>query len=156
MRQIKYIIIHCTGTRRDSSIDALKRYWKNELGWKNPGYHFIVDGNGKGRHLLDVKHIANGAKGYNTNSIHLAYMGGENEYGETVCTLTSAQSKAICVQLAEWVKLFPQAKIVGHRDISHDANNDGVITPDEWEKQCPCFYVEKFVESYKLHIYGKD
>ena len=36
-------------------------------------------------------------------------------------------------------KLFPKAKIVGHRDLSPDLNGDGIIQPNEWTKLCPSF-----------------
>ena len=39
-------------------------------------------------------------------------------------------------------QLYPTInRVVGHRDLSADRNGDGVITPDEWTKQCPCFDV---------------
>ncbi len=37
---------------------------------------------------------------------------------------------------------YPKAKIVGHRDLSPDKNDDGEITSDEWLKSCPCFNAE--------------
>jgi hypothetical protein len=41
MRNIKYIAVHCTATPQTTSIDSIKNYWKTNLGWKMPGYHFI-------------------------------------------------------------------------------------------------------------------
>ena len=34
---------------------------------------------------------------------------------------------------------YPDAEILGHRDISPDANGNGIV--DSWEriKECPCF-----------------
>ncbi|GAF75520.1 unnamed protein product, partial [marine sediment metagenome] len=38
--------------------------------------------------------------------------------------------------------LFPGSVAVGHRDLSVDLNGDGVISKNEWMKQCPCFDVK--------------
>jgi hypothetical protein len=36
-------------------------------------------------------------------------------------------------------KLYPYAKIQGHRDFSPDRNGNGTIEPEEWIKACPSF-----------------
>ncbi|WP_218565127.1 MULTISPECIES: hypothetical protein [unclassified Pseudomonas] len=36
---------------------------------------------------------------------------------------------------------YPAARILGHRDLSPDLNNDGKITPIEFIKACPSFDV---------------
>ena len=36
-------------------------------------------------------------------------------------------------------KLYPYAKIQGHRDFSPDKNHNGTIEPWEWIKDCPSF-----------------
>ena len=35
------------------------------------------------------------------------------------------------------------ALILGHRDLSPDLNGNGLIEPNEYLKQCPCFDVMK-------------
>jgi hypothetical protein len=35
--------------------------------------------------------------------------------------------------------MFPDAEILGHRDLSKDLDGDGIIQPDEWTKICPRF-----------------
>jgi hypothetical protein len=30
-------------------------------------------------------------------------------------------------------------KIIGHRDLSPDLDGDGIVEPNEFIKQCPCF-----------------
>ena len=37
------------------------------------------------------------------------------------------------------IAIHPNARIVGHRDLSPDLNHNGVIEPHEWMKACPCF-----------------
>lgn len=39
--------------------------------------------------------------------------------------------------------MFPNAEILGHRDLSDDLDGDGIIQPDEWIKNCPRFDAKK-------------
>ena len=68
MRDIKYIVIHCTATSQKATIKSIKSYWKNNLGWKSFGYHIIVKPNGDAIELTPLNKISNGVRGYNKNS----------------------------------------------------------------------------------------
>ena len=46
-RKIEYIVIHCTATSPDAKVSGILRYWKEEKGWKSPGYHRIIKANGE-------------------------------------------------------------------------------------------------------------
>jgi N-acetylmuramoyl-L-alanine amidase len=41
---------------------------------------------------------------------------------------------------------FPNARIVGHRDLSPDKDGDGMVERWEWMKECPSFDVGQWVE----------
>lgn len=45
-RKIKYIFVHCTASRQTWSVDALLKEFSNK-GWHYPGYHHVVEANGK-------------------------------------------------------------------------------------------------------------
>jgi hypothetical protein len=77
----------------------------------------------------------NGVKGFNANSIHLCYKGG----WDGTDTRTDAQKRSLLELVQHYIKLYPNAKVVGHRDLSPDLNGDGKITSNEWVKLCPCF-----------------
>ena len=47
------------------------------------------------------------------------------------------------LQIVDLRKLYPYARIVGHRDFSEDKNGNGTIEPWEWIKACPCFDAKK-------------
>jgi N-acetylmuramoyl-L-alanine amidase len=38
---------------------------------------------------------------------------------------------------------YPEARVVGHRDLSPDINGNGEVEPIEWTKECPCFKVRE-------------
>jgi N-acetylmuramoyl-L-alanine amidase len=135
MRQIDYIVIHCTAASAQQKTGDIIAYWKNVLGWKSYGYHWLIDADGSAEHLTPDDKIANGVKGYNHNSLHICYKGGNGG----VDTRTILQKDALVKLLKGYKKVYPNAKILGHRDLSPDLNNDGKITPNEWVKLCPCF-----------------
>ena len=75
MRTINNIIIHCTATSQSAKVSSISNYWKNTLGWSNPGYHFIIEANGKVTKLLDINSVSNGVKGHNSDSINIPKSG---------------------------------------------------------------------------------
>ena len=91
MRQIKYIVVHCTATQPDTTIESIKRYWKENLGWKNPGYHYIIKRSGEIVKINDEENISNGVEGYNKNSIHISYIGGVDKNNQAVDNRTEDQ-----------------------------------------------------------------
>ena len=152
MRQIDYIILHCTAGPSTQTIPVIKAYWKNELGWKNPGYHYLIPTNGVYEKILPIEDISNGVAGHNAKSIHISYIGGVemvqtpnssgkiiNVVGKAKDTRTPEQIAAQILIIGKLRKLFPKAKIRGHRDFSVDKNKDGILQPNEWMKACPSF-----------------
>lgn len=145
MREIKRIFIHCTAGYGD--VDSIKRFWKDTLKWKNPGYHRIVDLQGNVHAISPYENPTNGVKYYNSSSIHISYIGGvsrtDNRTAED--TRTNAQKKALICEIKNALEFLKEhqdiskIEILGHRDISPDKNLNGRV--DKWEriKECPSF-----------------
>jgi N-acetylmuramoyl-L-alanine amidase len=85
--------------------------------------------------LLDESKVSNGVQGYNSTSINVAYVGGINQYGKAEDNRTEAQKVALGNLLKELKTRYPNAHIMGHRDIWGK-------NPAKWKKQCPCFDAE--------------
>lgn len=139
MRKIDKIFVHCTATPQDATIGSIQSYWKNVLKWKNPGYHKIVFPDGNIYVLASDYAICNGVAGHNSTSLHVSYVGGIDSKGNGVDNRTEAQKKALKTILEDWGKKYPNAYILGHRDISPDKNKNGKIEPFEYIKMCPSF-----------------
>lgn len=135
MRTINYIVLHCTAGSAQESTETLKDYFTRKLGWKKYGYHWVVNADGTADRLTDDEEIANGVKGHNHDSIHISWKGGS----ELKDNRTNAQKKKLRELVTEYKRKYPNAKILGHRDLSPDLNGDGKITREEWVKVCPCF-----------------
>lgn len=125
-RNIKYLVCHCTATPHNTTIDSIKRYWKTALKWKAVGYHKIIKPDGTIVDLAPEESITNGVAGYNSVCLHLCYIGGKDVDDRTI-----GQRKAIAGVLLHWLKKYPNAKIIGHRDFPNV------------KKACPRFDAEK-------------
>ncbi len=136
MRQIKYIVVHCTATPPDTTIDSIKNYWRESLGWKNPGYHYIITRNGEIVNLFPEEQVSNGVKGYNKNSVHISYIGGVDKNNQPLDNRTDAQKHAMFNKLVALSEKYPNATILGHRDFP------GVT------KMCPSFDVKQWLKNY--------
>lgn len=138
MRRIKRIFVHCTaGNQRQRVADLLAEFKRK--GWKNPGYHYVVQADGTVTQLLGEDKVSNGVKGYNSTSVNVAYMGGVDESLKPVDNRTPEQKASLVKLLKELRGRYPKAEILGHRDISPDKNGNGMVDPWERIKACPCF-----------------
>jgi len=118
MRDIKYIVCHCTATDQNAKVDAILNYWRTKLGWRNPGYHFLIEANGKIHNLQPLDKPSNGVRGYNSTSIHISYIGGKHKDDRT-----EAQKNSIDAVVRTMSAMFPKAIIQGHRDFPNVAKS---------------------------------
>lgn len=139
-RIIKYIVVHCTATPTDTTIESIKRYWKEEKKWNNPGYHYIIKRNGEIVQLQNENLIANGVAGYNANAVHISYIGGIDKNSNPIDNRTPAQVRVMFDKLVELSEKYPAARILGHRDFP------------EVKKACPSFDVKKWLQDYTPDI----
>jgi len=137
MRKISRIVIHCTATQQTATVQSILNYWKNVKKWNSPGYHFLIDPKGEVHKLLPIEHIANGARGFNHDSIHISYIGGVDSENNPIDNRTQEQINAMLALIASLRldDLIAQVPIVGHRDLP------GV------HKACPSFDVQTWIES---------
>lgn len=138
MRKINKIFIHCTAGSQKQTIEDLKREFTNK-GWKSPGYHVVVMPSGRVERLLSDDKISNGVKGYNGTAINIAYVGGIDAKCKAVDNRTPEQKRALKRLVLEYKEKYPDAVVLGHRDISPDKNKNGIVDPWERIKECPCF-----------------
>jgi N-acetylmuramoyl-L-alanine amidase len=138
-RRITRIVIHCTATLPSATTQAILNGWRR-LGWTSNGYHWLIDRFGIAIRLQDDELVSNGVRGHNSTSIHLSYIGGMAN-GKPTDTRTAEQKETLKMLVDEYLEKYPNAEVVGHRDLSPDLNNDGIIEPKEWVKSCPCFSV---------------
>ena len=128
MRRITLLIVHCSATPegRNFDFEACRTDHIRHRGFKDIGYHYFLTRDGvihRGRRLETVgAHCLH----HNRHSIGICYEGGLDAEGRPKDTRTLAQKASLLALLRELKKLFPDALIVGHRDLNP-------------QKSCPCF-----------------
>src|SRR5690606_15229818 len=78
-------------------------------GWKTGGYHRIVELDGSIKKMYDFETITNGVGGFNTQCLHISYVGGvqRNNVNKPLDSRTPDQRKAIIkciVEAINWLK----------------------------------------------------
>lgn len=120
-RTITELIVHCSATPEgvDYTVDDIRK-WHRQQGWSDIGYHYVVYRNGlivDGRDVdLIGAHCLKG--GHNTHSIGICYIGGvdKDDVKKSKDTRTHEQRAALKAILIDLKRLYPNAKIYGHRD----------------------------------------
>ena len=119
---IELLVVHCSDTANNQNLSAIDIHKIHlSFGWDGIGYHKTIKRSGK---------IENGRPEYWIG----AHIKGKNEISLGVCLIgrdnfTKNQFKSLERVLRKWKKLYPNAKIVGHRDTS------------KTKKTCPNFDV---------------
>jgi N-acetylmuramoyl-L-alanine amidase len=115
-REVKYLVLHCTAGPATQTTKAIKDYWKNNLGWKSVGYHYLINADGKIEQLAQESEITNGVAGFNSVIINISYKGGVDANNKPKDTRTPQQKESILKLLKELRKRYPKAIIQGHKD----------------------------------------
>lgn len=138
LRNIKYIVVHCTATPTTTTLESIKRYWKEQRGWGDtPGYHYFIKRDGTIVQLLDEKKNSYGVYKHNSECISIAYVGGIDKEGKPVDNRSDAQKDAMFDIIVRLTEKYPKAEVLGHRDFP------GV------KKACPCFDVKDWLKNYE-------
>lgn len=141
MRNIKYIVVHCTDTLSNAEVSAIQKYWKEHMKWKNPGYHYIIKANGEVEKLLDEKKPSNGVLGFNENCINICYIGGRTKDKKCVNTMTRAQENSLFDKIVALTEKYPGAEVKGHYEF-----------PNQGGRSCPNFNVKEWLKNYTPDI----
>ena len=148
-RRTDYIVVHCSATppTADIGADEIREWHVNKNGWRDIGYAAVIRRNGEiefGRHFDDIgAHV----RGVNAKSVGICLVGGVDANGVPENNFTEAQDTSLYYLVYMLHKAYPNAEVLGHRDLSPDLDGDGIIEEHEWLKACPCFDVKIWWEN---------
>lgn len=135
-REIKMIVIHCSATRCNVPFTPAQLEAAHVArGFRGTGYHFYITRDGAIHHTRPIEQTGAHAKGFNLHSIGICYEGGLSPDGKPMDTRTTFQQMALLDILGILKKVYPQAGIKGHYQLSADIH-----------KECPCFDAEREYE----------
>ena len=143
MKNIK-VCIHCSATPEGSQLtfEQCKKMHIKQNGWSDIGYNLYIERDGSIHQGRPFGSSLAHAKGHNTGFIAICYEGGLDANKKAADTRTEQQKQALTACQLFIERMYNITEWMGHRDLSKDLNHDGVITPDEWMKQCPSFNVK--------------
>lgn len=133
MRHIRRIVIHCSATmpHQDIGVEQIDD-WHKQRGWDGIGYHYVIRLDGVVEVGRPVAQVGAHARGYNSDSIGVCYVGGLNADGKPDDTRTPEQKHFMLELMRHLVASHHPAYIDGHKDLP------GV------NKACPCFDVKEW------------
>jgi N-acetylmuramoyl-L-alanine amidase len=128
-REIKYLVIHSTGTP------------PNHRGIPpTTGYHYVIERNGEPRIIQREWETADNIPQVDESALHIAYIGGKSMDGILYDNSNYLQQDGLKCLLASLCTKYPDAKIVGHCDL------------DPAHKGCPGFDVKEWLQEYESEL----
>ena len=91
------------------------------------GYHYYITRDGQTYQTRHEQLVGAHAVGHNSHSLGVCYEGGLDKDGHHADTRTTRQKRALLDLLKRLKREYPQAQILGHRDLPNV------------HKDCPCF-----------------
>jgi len=140
VRLISEIIVHCTATQpkwmddhstRDK-VAEVRQWHMRDRGWKDIGYHFLIDRDGTLALGRPVDQVGAHTQGHNTGTIGVSLFGG---FGSAATdkfsdNFTPEQDKALRALIAKLCNTYKVTKVSGHNEYA--------------SKACPGFNVMKW------------
>lgn len=141
------LVVHCSATRPTQDVGVREiTQWHRQRGFDTVGYHYVIRRNGEVESGRPEHAIGAHVKGHNAKSIGVCLIGGIDAAGKPANNFTSAQFDSLRELLQQLRQRYPEARILGHRDLSPDRNGDGIIQPTEFIKACPSFDVATWLK----------
>jgi len=137
LTNVRYLVVHCAATPAKMDIGAKEiDRWHRERGFFSLGYHYVIRRNGTIEDGRPLDQPGAHVRQYNSVSLGVCLVGGVDKggpEGKPEANFTPEQIYMLRIVLDEWKAKWPNAEIVGHRDL--DAG-----------KACPSFNVKKWIE----------
>lgn len=130
------------------------------------GYHYVIDLTGEVWSGRGLNEMGAHAAGFNAHSVGICLVGGaEREAAYTpaqwdsLAQMVRMLSEQFLVPLAPALNGQNRLGVMGHRDLSPDANGNGTVEPREWLKTCPGFdvstWLSRGLKPLPQHILGE-
>lgn len=96
------------------------RRWHKGRGWLDVGYHCIIDTMGGRWPGRPLEQIGAGVAGRNTGKVHIAYVGGVDEFGVKGADTRTPEQRDAMYQVTRDIeaKLGRRVRVVGHNDLA--------------------------------------
>lgn len=137
------VVVHCSATgaswyagrKSSDKVSEIRRWHVVDRGWKDIGYHWLIDTDGTVLPGRPETVIGAGVEGHNRGVLHICLIGGAGSAATDAFekNFTAHQSAALRKVLASIQLRTPIRRISGHNEHA--------------EKACPGFNVGKWLEA---------
>ena len=133
IKNIKMLVVHCSDTKNSENLNAIDIHKMHlGFGWDGIGYHKVICRSGKVENGRPEYWVGAHVKSNNENSLGVCMIGRDR--------FTKKQFISLERVLKRWKSIYPDAKILGHRDIG------------QTKKTCPNFDVENWCKDKGIYI----
>lgn len=133
--QVIYLVVHSSNTKPRQKVNkAFMERIHRMKGRLWVGYHQIIDRKGNIETGRSLDQPGAHAPGFDSKSIGICLAGGMDQEGNLVDNFTDAQKESLLQLLAVLQLKFPQALVVGHRDLPNTSTT------------CPQFDIKQFLQ----------
>jgi N-acetyl-anhydromuramyl-L-alanine amidase AmpD len=132
---IKYLTIHCAATPEGRDVKASSIEQWDIAKFHQKSYHWIVELDGTQHRSLEDDQLGAHVAKRNTGNIGVCYVGGCDVHMNPKDTRTDAQKAALLDLVQHYRTLYPNIRVLGHRDWP-------LVT-----KACPSFSVAEWLRS---------
>lgn len=143
MRPIDCIILHCSATPegRDVKAEDIKRWHVQERGWRDIGYHYVIELDGRVRPGRPIEMQGAHCTGHNKTSIGICYVGGLAEDMIDAKDTRTEQQKVAMFNLVEWLKR------------KYQLSYDQIHCHNEFsQKSCPSFDIVQYRKEHCMYV----
>ena len=133
MRHIKHLVVQSLGTPPSDDIGVRELDRRDrEAGFLGIGYHFVVRRDGRVEKGRALQRASAFIPGHNSNSIAICMVGGENENGHELGNYMTEQFDSLLRLLSGLSQTFPDAEVMGHRDLLGSATSSPHFNVRVW------------------------
>ncbi len=134
-----WLVVHSSATRPSQNIGVkdIER-WHRERGFIAVGYHYVIKRSGGVDPGRPDDVVGAHAVGANHNSVGICMVGGVDDKLQPEDNFTPAQFTTLKEVLSTLKKKYPNAQIIGHRDVPGT------------KKACPSFDAKGWAKMNKL------
>jgi N-acetyl-anhydromuramyl-L-alanine amidase AmpD len=127
MRDINRIVVHHSGTAKETTVHSIRNSHMNVRGWRDIGYHYIIEKNGALRLGRPDWMIGAHVKGKNRDSIGICVTGDCRIMGNGAPL--DVQKETLFTLLEDLMIRYPGAEIATHKELAR------TLCPGELLKQ---------------------
>lgn len=111
----QWIVVHTQASPDGShgTVESIRQYHVEDLGWEEIGYHVVINGAGVARPGRSERYQGAGVSGFNARSLHVCCTGNGD-----LAPFTPAQVRALLGVVRGWMEAhrIPVERVLGHRE----------------------------------------